>query len=358
MGVVDPEPPEPPGARYAMSIVHPGGSTLRVRYRQGVLFDPYGFPDWTLCARAVVDLPPRDDRLTSDEQRVADVLAANAVQARPAPSSDNDPLWTEVAPGQPGPTPAGWCWVNLPGVRRLALVPIELHGAFRHAGGRYLAGPGSRGLRFEQTGAPVGCRADDPVPDEILDLTESLLGWPLPPIYRSYLAATNGAGPAAVGVLPGYGFVADQPLFGLARDDRQQDLTNVGEWVRDRLSLDFLPIGFVQGGLLVVRTAPPDVDSVWYLDDDDPRDDERLDADRISSTLLQRCADSINAFWAALVPPPSWLVGLADYWVAQGLVVPRRDAGTGAGLPGRMRAAWQSTTAVGADPLAAAFETR
>ena len=68
-----------PGARYAMNIVHPGSPVLRVRYREGVLIDPYGFPDWLLYARAMVTLAPPVAGYSREETRVLDVLAANAV---------------------------------------------------------------------------------------------------------------------------------------------------------------------------------------------------------------------------------------------------------------------------------------
>ena len=193
----------------------------------------------------------------------------------------------------------------------------------------------------------------------MLDLVERLLGWPLPPAYRRFLAETNGSGPAAPAVLPAFGFIADQPLFGVARADRQQDLSYVGEWVRDRLTLDFLPIGYVQGGLLAVKVSGGDTDSIWYWDDDDPRDREGLTANDICARLLHRCADSMDDFWAALVAPAKELVRLAEEWVERGQVAQVRDDLIGAGLPARMRPAWQSPPAKSVpDPLVALFEVR
>jgi hypothetical protein len=344
--------PRPPGAGLAMTIVHPGSSALRVRYRRGVLIDPYGFPDWTLYARALVELPPigATPILTVDENRLVAVLAANLALAR----AGQDPLWTD-----PGRTPVGWCWAHAPAGhgRTLALVPAELHGSFRHGGAIWATGTGPRGVRFDP-GSPLAAPAEDPVPEDILRLAEQLLGQPLPPVYRRYLGASNGAGPAGAAILAPNGFLIDGPLFGLGRDDHQFDLTADQEWVRDRLTPDFLPIGFVQGGLLALKIAGEDTDSIWYLDDDDPRDREGFGPAQVSAHLLQRCADSIDALWAALARPPAALVARAQKLVERRLVVDVRDDTVGASLPPRMRAPWQPTTPSRADPLVDLFEAR
>lgn len=343
--------PAMPGGRYAMNIIHPGSPMLRIRYRRGVLVDPYGFPDWVLYARALVELPPPVPELTVDETRVVDVLSANAALV----AAGDDPLWTVPVDGAPVPTPAGWCWAHLGTVRQVALVPVELHGAYRHAGGvRRLPGDGRRGVR---TGpGTVGLAGDDEVPDEVLADLELLLGYRLPPAYRRFLGATNGSGPVAPGVLAGFGFVADQPLFGIARADRHQDLSYAPDWLRDRFTTDFLPIGYVQGGVLAVRVAGPDADAVWYLDDDDPRDEAGFDAPYLCGHLLRRCADDIDAYHLALAPPADALLDLAAEQANRGLARPVRDDAAGAGLPAALRAPWQQPPAGGADPVVALFD--
>lgn len=192
----------PPGAALAMSVVHPGSPALRMRYRHGVLVTPYGFPDWVLCARALVALPPPDPGLTRDEQRVVDVLAGNAAMAAAGP--DADPLWATAGPtgrttgpaggtaaGGEVATPPGWCWAHVaPGAgpaRQLALVPVELHGSYRHAGGVRLLPNAGSGQTPDPEPAPVGPGPAEPVPDDVLDIVERLLGWPLPKRYRRYL---------------------------------------------------------------------------------------------------------------------------------------------------------------------------
>ncbi|MBO4208943.1 SMI1/KNR4 family protein [Micromonospora echinofusca] len=328
-----------------------------MRYRQGVLIDPYGFPDWVLCARAVVELPTPHPELTRSQQRLVDVLAANLVMAR----SGGDPLWPAVDGSPVVGTPAGWCWAHLGAARRVALVPVELHGSFRHQGGvgRLPERPAPSGAgTVEPACRPVGPAPGHQVPDDLLDLLEQLLGRALPPAYRRFLGATNGAGPAGPAVLPGHGFLADQPFFGLAREDRHQDLSYLADWVADRFTRDFLPVGYVQGGLLAVRTGGDDPDSIWYWDDDDPRDRDGYDAEHICARLLHRVADSVDDLWDRLVAPAPALTDLAGQWVRRGAVRELRDAAVGAGLPPRQRPPWQAAPRSTADPLVGLFEAR
>jgi A nuclease of the HNH/ENDO VII superfamily with conserved WHH/SMI1 / KNR4 family (SUKH-1) len=337
-------PASPPGSRYAMRVIHPGSSMLRVRYRQGVLVTPFGAPDWLLYARAMVDVPTPGAQRTADELRVAHVVAANLRMAR-----DGDPLWTDEAL-----TPAGWTWVHAAAERRCALVPVELHGAYRHFGGvTTWLGQLGRGLRTDRDGVPPELVATGSVADDALTELDRHFGYPLPPVYRDFLAATNGAVPAGPGVLPGYGFVVDQPFFGLARPDRLQELWYANAWLRDRFTQRFLAIGYVQGGMLLVGLDGEHADSVWYWDDDDPRADDEDDPDRICGELLHRVADDLESFWSALRPPPPLGAELVDR-VTQ--VQPRL---AGACLPVARRAPWQPTTDVtGTDPLIAPFELR
>ena len=352
--------PMMPGAQYAMNVIHPGSSALRVRYRQGVLVDPYGFPDWLLYARALVELPPvsgDDGDLTVDELRVIGVLAANRTML------GRDPLWPAAADGDGVTgTPAGWCWAHLPGYdvdapRRMALVPVELHGSYRHGGGlRTLPVDWSRrGLRGDEPPVPVGVSAGDEVPPDLLEALETLLDTELPPVYRRYLADTNGAGPAAPGVLAHHGLVADQPLFGLARADRHQDISAAPELFADRLPPELLAIGYVQGGVLAVSLSGPDADTVWYLDDDDPRDDENLDPGRIATDLLHRCAGHIEEFWSALHRPARALVDRAGELVDSGQVRQVRDVLAGTSLPAAARGPGQAPPAKKAGSLTSLF---
>jgi hypothetical protein len=359
--------PMMPGAQYAMNVIHPGSSALRVRYRQGVLVDPYGFPDWLLYARALVELPalpalaPAGTDWTVDELRVIGVLAANRAMV------GRDPLWPAVmdVDGNGGgtATPVGWCWARLPvpdgrGQGRLALVPVELHGAYRHGGGlRTLPVDWSRrGLRTDEPPVPVGMSAGDEVPADLLDALEALLDTALPPVYRRYLAGTNGAGPAAPGVLAHHGLVADQPLFGLARADRHQDISAAPELFADRLPPDLLAVGYVQGGLLAVSLSGPDTDTVWYLDDDDPRDDENLDPGRIATDLLHRCAGHIEEFWSALHRPARALVDRAAELVDSGQVRQVRDELAGSSLPAAARGPGQAPPGKKSGSLAGLFQ--
>lgn len=317
-----------------------------MRFRNGVLFTPHGFPDWTLCARAVVELPPPEPGLRRNEVRVVDVLTANAAMAH-----TGDPLWTQSA------TPSGWCWAHLGLTRQVALVPIELHGCFRHAGGmRTLELLPGNGPRTEAPAVPIAPTPGEAVPGDVLDTLEQFLGWPLPERYREFLARCNGTGPDRPAVLAGLGLIADQPWFGVGRDDRQQDLSTVATAFGDRFTPEYLPIGYVQGGLLAVRVAGPDRDSIWYWDDDDPRDEDGFGADQICDQLLHRVADSIEELFASFADPPQMLLRFAGERVRNLVVREVRDEMIGAGLPARLQAPWQTPPEAGDDPLTAAFD--
>jgi hypothetical protein len=340
-----------PGSRYAMRVIHPGSPMLRVRYRPGVLVTPLGAPDWLLYARAMVEVPAPEPGRTLDELRMAYVLAANQRMAL-----DGDPLWE----GAGTRTPAGWTWAHVAGERQCALVPIELHGAYPHFGGvtRWLGDLG-RGLAVDADAAPPDLSPAGAVDDDALDELGRHFGHPLPPVYRDFLAATNGGAPASPGVLAGFGFVVDQAFFGLARTDRLQELWYANAWLRDRLTPGFLAIGYVQGGLLLVKLDGADADSVWYWDDDDPRASDDDTAEDICGRLLYRLADNLEAFWAALRPPPEAVRQLASELVESGAVVQLQPHLAGTCLPVAKRAPWQPTTETGGtDPVVAPFEVR
>jgi hypothetical protein len=327
-----------PGTRYAMSIVHPGSPTLRIRYRHGVLVDPYGFPSWALYSRAAVRLPPPVVEFGLDEMRVIDILAANERMAL-----DGDPLWDPTRKDYVAKTPEGWTWAHAGLERRLFLVPIELHAAYRHAGGvsTMAIDRQRRGLRADVPAVPVRMRGRESVPEVVMARLEAHLGFDLPPSYRRFLAATNGAFPASAGVLSGFGLIADQQFFGLSRSDRHQDVAYADAWMRDRLTTDYLAIGYVQGGLLAVKVRGEDTDSIWYWDDDDHRAEDAHDAGYICAHLLHRCATTIDEFWSALSAPAEALLAVVDDLVTSGQVTQVRPEDAGSGLPLAMRAPWQ-----------------
>jgi A nuclease of the HNH/ENDO VII superfamily with conserved WHH/SMI1 / KNR4 family (SUKH-1) len=271
--------------------------------------------------------------LSMDEVRVVDVLTANAATA-----TVGDALWDVPGVDVAARTPPGWVWAHLFGTRQMALVPAEARGAFRYLGGvaTLPIDRSRRGVRIEEH-SPVPVTSAQRLPERLVQRLEERLGQPLPAAYRAFLAATNGATPTAAGIHPGFGFVVDQPLFGLGRTDRHQDLVYANEWFGDRLTREFLAIGYVQGGLLAVKVTGADAGSVWYLDDDDYRDDDSFTAPDISSRLLARCADDVDQFWAALSQPPPRLRRVVRQAVRSGWVVSARPKHMGASLPPNRR---------------------
>jgi hypothetical protein len=331
-----------PGGQYAFRIVNFGSPEVCERFARGVLVDPDGYPVWTHAARAMVRLPSVPAGMTVDEVRVVDILAANAVLER-----GDDPLWA-AADRVPGGTPQGWTWAHTGqpvenSARALACVPIELHSSYRHAGGigNLVVETPERGLRIDYAPQPVPAQPTRALPDGVLDRVEASLGSPLPPAYRRFLAATDGAIPEQPAVLSGYGFLADQRLFGIDREDPAQHLLAANQYLADRFTDEFLAIGYVQGGLLAVKIRGTDRDSIWYWDDDDPRDEQEFDAATIGARLLHRCADEIAEFWDRLGVPAQELRDTAAGWAAAGEVAEVRPSGIGENLPAAYRAAWQ-----------------
>ena len=293
----------PPGSRWLGQIIPFEPPLLRIRYPYGVYVNLIGFVDWIPYTRAIVELPEPDTALTGDELRVLDVLTANAAMV-----ADGEPLWAGCADSLA--TPDGWMWRHLPYSRQVALVPAELAVAFRHSGGiatrvtphpgRGLSECGTEPIEFE----PAAEQADVDV-----DGLEKTLGTSLPEPYREFLIATGGGRPTQPAVHPGFGFVVDQTFLHAARG-RKNMLNNVGYLRRffgDRFTDDFLGIARVQGGMLALRLAGADAGSVWFWDADDPRDDDRYDAAIVSRDLLERCAESFDAFLRQLVPVPQRL---------------------------------------------------
>jgi hypothetical protein len=72
---------------------------------------------------------------------------------------------------------------------------------------------------------------------------------------------------------------------------------------------------------------------VWYLDDDDPRDDAAYGAEEIRNRLLHRCAANLTDFLSALRTPPSRLHRLATAAVSGGHATLAEPAELGSALP-------------------------
>jgi A nuclease of the HNH/ENDO VII superfamily with conserved WHH len=297
-----------PGARLALTAYRPAAPVLAVRYRDGVVVGGDGFPLWAPYALAVVELPPVPAGRGVDEMRVLDVLVGNeALAAAGSPLAAQDRA-----------TPPGWVWAHQAGGRLLMLVPAELHASFAHLGGVSTMGAqrDRRGVAPGGAPEPVGDTSTVSLPEAALSTVESALGYRLPGGYRDFLLAGNGSRPAVPALHPRHGFVADQYLFGLGRQDLMTDLVYANGWLGDRLTPDFLAVGHVQGGLLAVRVRGQDSGSVWYLDDDDPRDADPFDAGYRCAHLLHRLADDFSQFWSQLRPAPYWLRRLAADVVA------------------------------------------
>ena len=317
-----------PGARYALTVFHPPAPIMRIRYRDGVVVGGLGFPVWAPYARAVVELPDPPAGRGVDEVRVLDVLAANAaLAAAGSPMAAADRA-----------TPHGWTWAHVGLTRRVALVPADLHASFAHLGGVATMRADRERRGVDVAGAPrIGAMSTVRLPESGLARVEESLGYRLPEAYREFLLETNGARPDFPAVHPGFGFVADQYFFGFAREDWMQDPVYVGGWFADRLTREFMVAGHVQGGQIAVKVRGDDVGSVWYLDDDDPRDADTFDAEYRCAHLLHRVAGDFGQFWSQLRAVPYWLHRLAAELVDDGRARLVAEEGDGASLPRSLR---------------------
>ncbi len=331
------------GSSAAGRVIHLAAPPLRLRYRHGVYIDLRGYPDWHPYAAAMVTVPSAPPGLSANQVRVFRVVTANQLIA--AATSAMTPA---------GCAPAGWVWAHLGRTEAaasviMALVPAELHGAFRHRGAVAdipAPNPGAPGSGTDASApAPVAIRPAGTVSAEAVAAFESWLGYRLPDSYRDFLAATNGGRPAGAATLAGSGIVADQPWFGLAAPDRMHDVAYANLWMRDRLAPGYLAIGYVQGGLLVLRARGEDAGSVWHWDDDDRRDDERYQPDIICRDLLRPCAPDVADLCKRLSPVPDRLLALAARSIASGAAKLVPSEGMGAALPRSHRPEWVSRLA-------------
>lgn len=330
-----------PGARHAGQLVEPKAPLLRLRYPERVYVNLYGFPDWVPYARAVVEVPEPPAGLGIDSVRVIDVLVANEMMA-----ASGDPLWPglDVAgAGRPGAisTPAGWVWAHIAMSHRLALVPAEVHSMFRHLGGvsTLTADRTRRGPRLVDASGPVPIVPENPegVSEEKLTELETAIGAPLPPAYREFLMATDGARPLEPALHPGHGFVVDQPFFGIGRKDMLFTVEYANRWLTDRFTSDYVAVGYVQGGIIAVKVRGEAIGSVWYYDDDDRRDDDSFDAETVCRDLLHPVGDDFVQFWGGLVAVPEQLREVIRAAAASGRVRPVLERGMGSSLPRQHR---------------------
>jgi hypothetical protein len=302
-----------PNGQFAGRLIEFSDPELDRKYPRGVYVDLHGYPNFSVYARAAVEIADPPSGLSTDEVRVTDVIAANLIS-----TAGGDPLWQQGRP--PTVTPEGWTWVHEARSRRLYLVPAELNASFRHHGGiATLQGdPSKSGLWHEGMLEPVAFERSGSVPEEALLQLESQLGFPLPVSYRRFLGGTDGGRPLVPAVNLNCGFVADGWLFGLRRSDPHHDLVYANQSLYDRFTEEYLGIGYVQGGMLALKIRGNDHGSVWYFDDDDPRDNDGRDAASICAELLHRVGNDFDDFARHLVALPAQIIEISEAAVRGG----------------------------------------
>ena len=132
-----------------------------------------------------------------------------------------------------------------------------------------------------------------------LSMLENGLGRPLPPVYRSWLASTNGAYIVGEHGIHGCSFVLfeERPLFGVHPLFRPFDLLSAdGLYRRPWLSTDYLVVAAPSGGLLVVRVSPPSADVVHFMPEGAMTGQAGAAADAVRERHLIPLADDVNDF--------------------------------------------------------------
>lgn len=132
-----------------------------------------------------------------------------------------------------------------------------------------------------------------------LTTVETRLERALPPVYRRWLAATNGAYIVGEHGVHGCPFVLfeERPLFGVHPHFRPFDLCATdGLYRRPWLSTDYLAVAAPSGGLLVVRVTPPVADTILFLPEDAMTGQPGAVADSVRARHLVPLADDVNDF--------------------------------------------------------------
>ncbi len=194
------------------------------------------------------------------------------------------------------------------------------------------------GLPQEGMLEPVAFERSGSVPEEAMAQLEEHLGFQLPPSYRRFLAGTDGGRPINPAVNLACGFIIDNWLFGLRRDNPFQELIRANATLYDRFTEEFLGIGYVQGGMLALKIRGGDLGSVWYFDDDDFRDNDQRDAASVCADLLIRVGNDFDDFARHLVTVPAQFHEIADSAVSSGHANPVADLPyLGSALPDQLR---------------------
>jgi hypothetical protein len=321
-----------PNGQLAGRIIEFSDPELERKYPKGIYLNLHGYPEFAPYARAAVEIAEPPSGLSVDEVRVTDVIAANLLT-----SATGDPLWQ----GRPQTaTPNGWTWIHAAQSRRLYLVPGDINATFRHHGGmatlsvdRSRTGLWTDGGMLE----PVAFERSGSVPEDAMAQLEQHLGFQLPPSYRRFLAGTDGGRPLGPAVNLAHGFIADQWLFGLRRDDPHQELVYANQALYDRFTEEYLGIGLVQGGMLALKIRGNDLGSVWYFDDDDYRDNDDRDAASICAELLVRVGNDFDDFARHLVALPAQISDIARSAIDSGHAhVVANDGSFGTALPAQL----------------------
>ncbi|HWM35571.1 MAG TPA: SMI1/KNR4 family protein [Streptomyces sp.] len=306
--------PPPPNRAYAGQVVNFPDPVRAARHPGGVRVDENGLPDFSPYARAAAEIAEPPEGFGGDELRLTDYVSANA-----ALHASGHELWADLPAVA---TPHGWTWHHVAYGRRMELVPVEVKALLRHHGGLAVANVdhAKSGTRPLQDTRPVHFEVPHGVAvteSQVLEVEERL-GYRLPGAYRSFLKAAGGCAPRGFALDAELGLLVDQPFFTVREDAAVNDLVYVNKCLRDHFTKDFLGVGFVQGGLIVVKVKGDAVGSVWFCAFDDARDRDGLEVQERVEQLLRPCGADFDEFLLRLAGGPPELETVANLMVDGG----------------------------------------
>ncbi|MFD9421402.1 MULTISPECIES: HNH endonuclease [unclassified Streptomyces] len=324
-----------PTSEFAGGVVDFALTQRSREYPDGLYVGLLGFPDFLPYARIVIESGPMPPGLGIDEARVTDVLASNIAAA-----GTGDPLYANAPETA---TPRGWTWHHDPLERRFLLLPVDVKNNMVHHGGvaTMRANRARTGLwsPVAQPRVPAVMRTGSGLSDGDLSHLESkYLEHRLPESYRTFMIENGGGPPEHAIVHPDLGFVLDQQFFNLYGDPDPYDLLDNAVMMADRLTAEYLPIAWVQGGALVLKTRGTEPGSILYWDNDDRRT-QQGDTPEIGVSRLEYLADDIFTLLGdELIEVPARLEEISRSAVSGGFFHPVTLDNAGAGLPADLRA--------------------
>jgi hypothetical protein len=167
-------------------------------------------------------------------------------------------------------------------------------------------------LTGDRVWLPIDARPFGQLDETQVAELETRLGRALPPVYRDWLAGTNGLQPVGDHHVRGLRFALfeQRPLLGVHPEFLPYDLAEADRRRRMWLSDDYVVIAAPSGGLLAVRVNEPGLDHVVFLPESVTTGPATATAHAARERHLVSVAPDVNEFIDLLQPLPP--IGNAD----------------------------------------------